>query len=44
MYDDILVKFSAVPELQSFKDHPNGCEFNINAGSLTVHPLTMNFD
>ena len=43
MYD-ILVKFSAVPELQSFEDHPNGRKFNINVGSLTVHLLTMNFD
>ena len=43
MYD-ILVKFSAVAELQSFKGHSTGQKLNIYMGSLIVHQLDMNFD
>ena len=41
---DILVKFSAVAELQSFKGHSTGLNVNINVGSWIVHQLTMSFD
>ena len=34
---DILVKFSAVAELQSFKGHSTGQKLNINVGFLIVH-------
>ena len=43
MYD-ILVKFSVVAELQSFKGHSTGQKPNINVGSLIVHQLTINVD
>ena len=41
---NILVKFSAVAELQSFKGHSTGQKLNINVDSLIVHQLTINFD
>ena len=41
---DILVKFSAVAELQSFKGYSTGQKLNIDMGSFIVHHLTMNVD
>ena len=41
---DILVKFSAVAEIQSFNNgHSTDQKLNINMSSLIVHQLAMNF-
>ena len=40
---NILVKSSAVGEIQTFKGHSTGQKLNIDMGSLIVHQLTMNF-